>query len=122
MDDLQFSEMLKMQYELWEKHKDSWTPLEPQNARNALLWMMAEIGEVIDIIKQCGEDAIMSDENIKASFTEELCDVLMYFNDTLLSYDISASDIATAYFKKHNKNMKRNFDADENAFADKLRS
>lgn len=33
MEDLRFSDMMKMQYELWEKHKDEWTPLEPQFAR-----------------------------------------------------------------------------------------
>lgn len=121
MEDLSFSEMLKMQYELWEKHKDSWSPLEPQYARNSLLWMMAEIGEVIDIIKKCEETTIMTDKKVKASFVEELCDVLMYFNDTLLRYDISPKDIANAYVNKHNKNMKRSFEVEEKVFTENLR-
>jgi hypothetical protein len=63
--DLSFSEMLKMQYELWEKHKDTWSPLEPEFARDSLLWMIGEAGEVIDIIKKCGETRIMTDSNVK---------------------------------------------------------
>lgn len=120
MEDISFEEMLKMQRHLWEKNKDIWSPLEPEYGRNSILWMMAEVGEVIDIIKKCGETAIMTDESIKASFTEELCDVLMYFNDTLLKFNISSEDMATAYIKKHNKNMNRNFNEECKVFTDHL--
>jgi NTP pyrophosphatase (non-canonical NTP hydrolase) len=122
MLDLSFSEMLKMQHELWEKNKDSWSPLEPQYARNHFLWMIAEIGEVLDIIKKCEEEQIMSDTSIKSAFVEELCDVIMYFNDILLRYNISSEDIANAYVKKHNKNMNRSFETEEKNFADNLRN
>ena len=120
MKDLSFQDMLKMQYELWEKHKNEWSPLEPKYARNHFLWMIGEIGEVLDIIKKCDEERIMSDDNIKSAFTEELCDVLMYFNDILLRYKITAEDIAISYEKKHAKNMKRNYETEENNFADNL--
>ena len=120
MKDLTFQEMLKMQYELWEKHKDEWSPLEPKYARNHFLWMIGEMGEVLEIIKKCEEDRIMNDTDVKAAFTEELCDVLMYFNDILLRYKITAEDIAVAYSKKHSKNMKRDYEAEENTFADNL--
>ena len=109
MKDLSFGDMLKMQHELWEKNKDIWPPVEPQSARNHFLWMIGEIGEVLDIIKKCGENRIMSDEHIKDVFTEELCDVLMYFNHVLLHYGISAEDIALAYTKKHRHNMNRDY-------------
>lgn len=122
MKDLSFQAMLKMQYDLWEKHKDEWSPLEPRYARNHFLWMMGEIGEVLEIIKKCEEDRIMQDADIKAAFTEELCDVLMYFNDILLRYQITAEDLAAAYYKKHAKNMGRDYDAEENNFMDNLRS
>ena len=120
MKDLSFKDMLKMQHELWEKNKNKWSPLEPQYARNHFLWMIGEIGEALDIIKKCGEERIMSDANIKSAFTEELCDVLMYFNDILIRYKITAEDIAVAYKKKHDKNMERNFEAEENNFANNL--
>ena len=118
--DLAFSEMLRMQYELWERNKDKWSPLEPQNARNHFLWMIGEIGEALEIIKKCGESRIMSDTEVKSAFTEELCDVLMYFNEILLRYKITAGDIAAVYTRKHAKNMKRDYKTEENAFADNL--
>ena len=109
-----------MQYELWEKHKTGWSPLEPEYARNHFLWMIGEIGEALEIIKKCGETRIMDDLDVKSAFIEELCDVLMYFNDILLRYKVSSEDIANAYIKKYNKNMKRNFEKEENNFADNL--
>jgi hypothetical protein len=50
--------MLRSQYELWEKRKDTWSPMKPEFARDSLLWMMEEIGEVIAIIKKRGENEI----------------------------------------------------------------
>ena len=120
LTNLSFQEMLQMQYELWERHKNEWSPIEPQYARNHFLWMIGEIGEVLEIIKKCGEERIMNDIEVKSAFTEELCDVLMYFNDILLRYRISAEDIAAAYTKKHAKNMKRDYEAEESNFADNL--
>ena len=120
MTDLNFQDMLAMQRTLWEQNRDKWSPLEPSYARNHFLWMIGELGEVLDIVKKCGEDRIMNDANIKAAFTEELCDVLMYFNNILLRYDISPSDIAAAYIKKHHKNTGRDFTAEQNKFAEKM--
>lgn len=121
MEDINFTEMLQMQRKLWEKHQDTWSPLEPKAARNSLLWMVGEIGEVIDIIKKCDETRVMEDEDIKAALTEELCDVLMYFNDVLLRYDISPGDLANAYVDKHYRNMNRSFDLEVEAFTDQLK-
>ena len=38
---------------------------------------------------------------------EELADVLMYYNDILLCYDISAEELKQTYISKFEKNMKR---------------
>lgn len=46
MVDLNFTDMLGMQRELWERYKDTWTPIEPVYARNSLLWMMGEVGDI----------------------------------------------------------------------------
>ncbi len=120
MEDLSFKNMLDMQYELWEKHKNTWSPLEPQYARNHFLWMIGEIGEVLEIVKKCEEPRIMAESKVKEAFIEELCDVLMYFNDILLRYKISPKDIANAYVKKHTKNMKRDYTTEEITFGDNL--
>ena len=120
MRDLTFQQMQDMQHELWELNKEKWSPMEPQYARNHFLWMIGEIGEVLDIIKKCGEERIMSDAEVKSAFVEELCDVLMYFNDILLRYKISPEDIASVYAKKHNKNMKRDYTKEDKLFSDNL--
>jgi NTP pyrophosphatase (non-canonical NTP hydrolase) len=109
MNDIKISDMLNMQKALYELHKDTWAPLEAQYGRNSILWMMEEIGECIAIIKKKGDSAIMEDENVRKAFCEELSDVLMYFNDTLLRYGITADEISSAYIDKHEKNMGRNY-------------
>lgn len=38
---------------------------------------------------------------------KELADVLMYFNDILLCYGISAEELKQSYINKFEKNMKR---------------
>lgn len=118
---MDITEMLACQRELWEIHKDEWSPLEPKYARNSLLWMMGEIGEVIEIIKKSGDERIVSDNAVKAAFTEEMVDVLMYWCDTLLRYGITGEEIASAYRKKHEKNMRRSYKTEDKAFTDNLK-
>lgn len=43
MSDLKVSEMMKMQLDLWELHKDEWAPMEAQYGRNFLLWMIEDM-------------------------------------------------------------------------------
>lgn len=107
MADLSFNEMQALAKELQEKYKSIWEPQIPENGRNHLLRMMIEAGEVADIIKKKGDEAIMKDNDIRNDFIEELCDVMMYFNDVMLCYDISVEDMREIYLKKHERNMKR---------------
>jgi NTP pyrophosphatase (non-canonical NTP hydrolase) len=120
MDDLSFNEMLAMQLELWEKHKDEWSSLEPKNARNHFLWLIGELGEALEIIKKCGEEQIMGDKDVRAAFTEELVDVQMYFNEILMRYQITGADMSDAYRKKHAKNMKRDYESEESSFISRV--
>lgn len=110
MADLRISDMLQMQRALWEKYKEKWPPLAPEYARNSILWMIEELGEVIAIIKKRGEADIISDEDLRKAFTTELADVLMYFNDVLLRYQVTPEEISEAYAKKHAANMGRDFE------------
>ncbi|MDO4459379.1 MAG: DUF550 domain-containing protein [Clostridia bacterium] len=104
-----FSEMREMQLKLQELHKGDWAELDPEQARNQLLYMVEEVGEVIAIAKKKGDDAIMNDPAVRANFITEFSDVLMYLNDVLICYDISPEEISIAFRKKHAKNMKRNW-------------
>ena len=47
MKDISIAEMKKMQMELFELHKDEWkNDMNPESARNHMLYMIEEIGEV----------------------------------------------------------------------------
>lgn len=52
MSDFGINEMQEMQKRLQNKYKNIWEPITPENGKNKLLWMIGEIGEVIDIIKK----------------------------------------------------------------------
>lgn len=109
MKDLKISEIMVLQKKLQKKYEGKWQPLEPVQGRNSLLWMIEELGEVISIIKKRGEEAVMKDKIVRTAFVEELADMLMYFNDALICYDISPEELSEAFMKKHEKNMGRDF-------------
>ena len=81
--------------------------MQKDKGRDQLLWMMIEAGEVADVIKKEGDNKIMDNEEIRKHFVEELCDVLMYFNDVMLCYSISPEELKKVYLEKHCKNMER---------------
>ena len=101
------NEILTMQNKLQEKYKDKWEALSPRVGRNQLLWMIGEIGEVIDIIKKNGDEKAVKDEALRKDLVEEMADVLMYFNDVLLCYGISEEEFKKSYTDKFERNMKR---------------
>ena len=105
--DFSINEMLEMQKILQDKYQDIWEPICPETGKNKLLWMIGEIGEVIDVIKKNGDLKVCEDIEIKKVLVEELADVLMYYNDILLCYDISAEELKRSYISKFEKNMKR---------------
>ena len=88
MDDFSIHEMREMQKTLQEKYKDIWEPLSPETGKNKLLWMIG--GEVIDIVKKHGGEKACTDLELRKQLIEELADVLMYYNDVLLCYGITA--------------------------------
>ena len=81
--------------------------ISPEVGKNKLLWMIGEIGEVIDIVKQNGGTKACENSEIRKELVEELADVLMYYNDVLLCYGITAEELKQAYTEKFEKNMKR---------------
>ena len=107
MEDFGINEMLEMQRALQEKYRDIWEGISPEVGKNKLLWMVGEIGEVIDIVKKHGGEKACSDPDLWAQLTEELADVLMYYNDVLLCYGISAEELKQSYIGKFERNMRR---------------
>jgi len=107
MDDMTIAQMQEMQRALNERYRGKWEPLIPKTGQEQLLWMIGEVGEVIDIIKKQKDGAIMNDSTTRAAFIEEMADVLMYFNDVLLCYGVSPEDIARVYRAKYERNLNR---------------
>lgn len=102
-----FEEMQDIQKELQEKYIEQWGGLAPEKGRDSLLWMMIEAGEAADIIKKQGDQPILDDPETRRHFIEELCDVMMYFNDVMLCYHIAPEELEAIYLEKHRRNMKR---------------
>ena len=107
MSDFSIKDMLFMQQTLQEKYKDKWETIGPEAGKHKLLWMIGEIGEVVDIIKKNGAVKALEDHALRRHLIEEMADVLMYYNDVLLCYGISDEELKEAYTTKFEKNMKR---------------
>lgn len=107
MADFGINEMQEMQRKLQQKYKDKWEPICPATGQNKLLWMIGEIGEVIDLVKKHGGEKVCSEPDIRGNLVEEMADVLMYYNDVMLCYGISEDELKQAYINKFEKNMKR---------------
>ena len=48
-----------------------------------------------------------TDEDLRKDLVEEMADVLMYYNDVMLCYGITAEELEQAYTEKFQRNMKR---------------
>lgn len=107
MADFSINEMQEMQKLLQEKYKDKWEPIGPETGKNKILWMIGEIGEVIDIVKKHGGTKASTDDELRKELVEEMADVLMYYNDVMLCYGITAEELKQVYAAKFEKNMER---------------
>ena len=107
MSNFSINEMQSMQKELQDKYKEKWERICPETGKNKFLWMIGEIGEVIDIIKKNGAKSAVADSSVREHLIEEMADVLMYYNDVMLCYGITEDELKQAYIEKFQKNMKR---------------
>ncbi len=105
--ELTIAAMQELQRTLQEKYKPLWGGLSPEKGMEKLLWLYGELGEVGDILKKKGTAAVMEDPAVRHAMVEELCDVLMYFNDVLLCYGITPEELVETYLKKQAYNMSR---------------
>ena len=102
--------LMRMQRELYEKHRDTWDPLQPEYARNSLLWLVEEVGEVVAIFKKRGERETAQNPQLREAFLTEMSDVLMYYIEALRRFQVTPEELGTAYIQKFQKNMSRNYD------------
>ena len=92
MEDFSINEMQKMQRSLQDKYKDRWEPICPEIGQNKMLWMVGEIGEVIDIVKKHGAVNALTQEELRKDLVEEMADVQICLNTLQLYLDLSESD------------------------------
>ena len=107
MGEFTIKEMLEMQEALQNRYKGKWEPITAQTGQNKLLWMIGEVGEVIDIIKKHGSEKALEDPQLRAHLVEEMTDVLMHYGDVMLCYSITEEELHDAYRKKFERNMTR---------------
>lgn len=107
--DLNISQMMQMQKDLFESHKDEWHPMEPEYGKDFILYMIEEIGEAIAVIKKKGSHAVMGDPSVREAFLSEMADVLMYYCDVLLRYHVKSEEISRAFIEKHTYDMGRDY-------------
>ena len=91
MIDFGINEMLDMQKRLQDQYKDKWKweKLSPEAGKHKLLWMIGEIGEVIDIVKKHRRDIEAShDTEIRKDLVEEMLALKnqSYSNEVLKRY------------------------------------
>ena len=108
--DLSIHQMMQLQRELYELHKDKWSPLEPEFGRDSILYMVEEVGEVIAVLKKKGHEAILEDPAVRQAFLSEMADVLMYYHDVLLRFHVTPEEISLAYADKHGYDMQRDYE------------
>ena len=104
---LDFDEMQELQRRLQARYAGWWEPVDPEHGKNKILWMLAELGEAIQVVKRRPVDEFLVEGKTRHDFVEEMADVLMYFNDVLLCYNISPEEFSEVYRAKHERNMTR---------------
>lgn len=100
-------DMRGLQQRLQARYAGWWEPIDPDHGKNKMLWMLAELGEAIQVVKRHPGSEILQDDAVRRDFVEELADVLMYFNDILLCYGIEPEEFEQVYLAKHERNMTR---------------
>lgn len=104
---LDFHDMQQMQQALQEHYAGWWEPIDAEHGKNKMLWMLAELGEAIQIVKRHSAPEMMEEGHVRHDLVEELANVMMFFNDILLCYGISPEAFEGVYRTKHQRNMTR---------------
>lgn len=107
-EDLRVSDMLTLQQKLQAMHPE-WGGNHPDNAVRQTLWLVGELGEVIDILKKVDAEHLTVPGETRRRLVEELADVSMYFHDLLDCCGITAEEFSQAYYGKMERNFHRNY-------------
>ena len=70
MTDLSLKEMQEMQRNLQEKYQKKWGGLYPEKLHTMMLYLFAEAGEAVDVVKKNGHAKVLQDADIRNHFIE----------------------------------------------------
>lgn len=98
-----FHQMQKIKKELQKSCDAKRESNCPQLGQNKLLWMMGEMAEVTEIVRNNGDMRIMQDTEVRKQFVEELYEVVMYVNEMMQYYDITPQDLQEVHAEKQTK-------------------
>jgi len=70
MSEFSINQMQEMQRSLQNKYKDKWEQISPEAGKHKMLWMIGEIGEVIDIVKK-------QERNLLRNWLTFLCTIMI---------------------------------------------
>ncbi|MBP6866426.1 MAG: nucleotide pyrophosphohydrolase [Candidatus Pacebacteria bacterium] len=101
--------MLSLSKELYEKNKDKWPAMDPETGLAWVAYLVAEVGEVIDIIKKKKTEQIVSNPEVRLEMLEEIADCYMYLADILNSFHFTSEEFSLVYQEKMEKNMQRSY-------------
>ncbi len=116
---LTIQELMDIQQRLQEKYKGIWEGDSPETAKEHLLYAVEEIGEVSAILKKRTPQAVVTDENVRAHFCEEMADVFMYLMDVMICCSVQAEEFEQAYRAKAERNLKRDFQDEHKHYLEK---
>lgn len=75
MAERKLSELMQMQRTLWQQHRDSWNPMEPEYARNPMLYLVERLGECIALLKKQGEREFADNPAVRSAFVTQMSDI-----------------------------------------------
>ena len=120
MSPVTISEMMELSEKLYKLHENDWMKKTPESNIYWVSWLVAEVGEVIDIIKKKGVDKIMNDEGTRHEMLEEITDCYMYLSDILNRYEFTDEEFSKVYRNKMKYNLNRDYTKSKTK-ADKLK-
>jgi HAD superfamily hydrolase (TIGR01549 family) len=106
--DLSVSDLLTLQ-DMQQAAHPEWGGIGPEMGDSKMLWLVSELGEVIDVMKKVSIDHLMEPGVPRSRLVEELADVAMYFHDVLQCYGISAKEFSQAFYGKMRRNLRRDY-------------
>lgn len=80
--------------------KSTWVLRKCRRFRESFAEIAAKVG---DVIRKQG----LEEPEVRRHFVEEVCDVMIYFNDLMICFGISSDKLAEQYRAKHRRNMTR---------------